>query len=98
MDRREFLETVTVATAGIAAAEPLEAAADIESHTLISEFTEQGVTWKVYEDLNARDGDITFVSSRANRRVFVKTAESCFAEADPPYLGLKMADIGTAGR
>src|SRR5213079_1494920 len=30
--------------------------------------------------------------------VFIKTAEACFAEADPPYLGLKMADIGTAGR
>ena len=69
------------------------APANVDGHTLICQFGD----WKVYEDLHTRDGAITFVSARGPSRVLAKTTEATFAEANPPYLGLKMADIGTSG-
>ena len=45
MDRREFLGTIATTTAAAAVTAP----APVESDTLIAEFTEQGVTWKVHE-------------------------------------------------
>jgi hypothetical protein len=70
-------------------------AVEIEGHTLLAEFNFGGKTWKAYEDLRTRDGAITFVSSVGTARVLPKTAEATFAEADTPYLGLSLADIGT---
>ncbi len=71
---------------------------DIEGHTLVCEFRMDAITWKVYEDLRTRDGSITFVSSRGGARVLTKSAEAAFPGADPPYLGLKLEDIGMADR
>jgi hypothetical protein len=73
-------------------------AADLEGHTQICEFKLDSVTWKVFEDLRTRDGAITFVSPNGNGRVLLKNAEATFAEADPPYLGLTLKDIGMSGR
>jgi hypothetical protein len=71
---------------------------NIEGHTLVSEFKIGPTSWKVYEDLRTRDGSITFVSSRGSSRVLSKSAEAAFAEAEPPYLGLNLKDIGMTGR
>ena len=73
------------------------AAPDVAGHTLISEFKIGATGWKVYEDLRTRDGAITFISSTGASRVLAKSAEATFVEADPPYLGLKLADIGMSG-
>ena len=70
--------------------------ADIAGHTLLCQFEFGGTAWKAYEDLRARDGVITFVSANGKARVLPKTAEATFAEADPPYLGLALKDIGTS--
>ena len=71
---------------------------DIEGHTLVCEFKIESTSWKVYEDLRTRDGSITFVSSRGGKRVLAKSAEATFAEAESPYLGLSLKDIGMTGR
>ena len=71
---------------------------NIEGHTQVSDFKSGPDTWKVYEDLRTRDGVITFISSRGQARVMGKSAEASFAEADPPYLGLSLKDIGMTGR
>lgn len=68
----------------------------VEGHTLLSSFSHEGVTWKVYEDLRTRDGVITFVSSAGRSRVLPKNAEAVFAEEGPQYLGLELSKIGTA--
>ncbi len=70
---------------------------DVSGHTLVSEFKVGATGWKVYEDLRARDGVITFIPTTGASRVLPKSAEATFAEADPPYLGLKLADIGMSG-
>jgi hypothetical protein len=69
---------------------------NIEGHTFLAEFTLRGVSWKVYEDLRVHDGGVTFISSKDSSRTMPKSAEATFAEADPPYLGLKLDDIGLA--
>jgi hypothetical protein len=74
-----------------------EAAPDVSGHTLVCEFKVEATAWKVYEDLRTRDGAISFISSVGASRVLSKSAEATFAEADPPYLGLKLADIGMSG-
>ncbi len=71
---------------------------DVAGHTLVNEFTKDGTSWKVYEDLRTRDGVITFVSSKDRARVLTKSAEAAFAETDTPYLGMKLEDIGMADR
>lgn len=74
-----------------------ELAPDVEGHSLLCEFKIDSTTWKVFEDLRARDGAITFLSSRGASRVLPKTAEATFAEANPPYLGLSLKDIAMSG-
>jgi len=76
---------------------------DTAGHTLLCSFKLGADEWKVYEDLRSRDGAITFVSSSAvtgagAARSLAKSAEATFAEANPPYLGLKLSDIGMSGR
>lgn len=70
---------------------------DVEGHTLVCEFTQDGVGWKVYEDLRTREGAITFVSSTGASRVMPKSAEASFADGGPEHLGLSMDDVGLAG-
>ena len=70
---------------------------DVEGHTLLSNFTQGSQTWKVYEDLRTRDGAISFLSSSGNGRVLTRNAEANFPDADPPYLGLNIKDIGMSG-
>ena len=100
MDRRRFLRNLAVtaaATEYLAALEPEPAdESDTDGHTELCEFKIGAESWKVYEDLRARNGSITFVSARG-KRVLNKSAEATFAEADPPYLGLKLSDIGMSG-
>ena len=75
-----------------------ELAPDVDGHSLLCEFKIDSTTWKLFEDLRTRDGAITFISSRGTSRVLPKTAEATFAEANPPYLGLSLKDIGMSGR
>ncbi|HEV2488934.1 MAG TPA: hypothetical protein VGT03_03935 [Candidatus Acidoferrales bacterium] len=70
----------------------------VEGHTLLCEFKSGATRWKVYEDLRTRDGAITFLSASGSSRVLPKSAEAVFAEANPPYLGLDLKDIGMSGR
>ena len=72
--------------------------ADIAGHTRVGQFKLEGILWKVYEDLRTRDGSITFVSAQGGARVLTKSAEAAFEEANPPYLGLKLEDIGMSAR
>src|SRR5260370_42032058 len=100
MDRRRFLQNLAVTSAGmdgLSALEPEpdpEPEADTEGHTLICEFKADAMGWKVYEDLRTRTGPITFVSSKGVTLLLAKSAEATFAEANPPYLGLSLNDIG----
>lgn len=71
---------------------------DIEGHTQVCEFKIGSIDWKVFEDLRARDGAITFLSSDGRSRALPKTAEAVFDEAPIPYLGLNLKDIGMSGR
>lgn len=71
--------------------------ADVEGHTFLCEFQLSGENWKVYEDLRSRDGAITFLSSGKTKRVLPKFAEAVFPEANPPYLGLNLDEIGLSG-
>src|SRR6185437_6886425 len=102
MDRRTFLHSLGVTAA---AAESLDAAieafepepqapTDTTGFTPIAEF--EG--WKVLEDLRTRDGAIVFTGPAGKQRVLGKSAEASFPTAEPPYLGLKIADIGMAGK
>ncbi len=70
---------------------------DTEGHTLVGEFRLGAIEWKVYEDLRARDGVLTFISSTGKTSVLAKSAEATFADANPPYLGLNLSEIGTSG-
>ena len=74
------------------------ASVDLDGHTLVCEFKSGGGTWKAYEDLRTRDGVLTFVSSAGTARVLAKDVEATFAEANPPYLGLALKDIGMSPR
>ncbi len=107
MKRRQFISHLARASAALdlvahtSAASPQATsveAASVEGHTLVCEFQLGFEIWKVYEDFRTRDGPITYVSSRGNRRLLRKSAEPAFAEANPPYLGLKLSDIGMAER
>jgi hypothetical protein len=100
MDRRSFLKNVALTTAGadlLSAADPLDPASETDGHTLVAEFKLNDVSWRVYEDLRTREGVITFVPTHGASRSLSKSAEAAFAGANPPYLGLSMAEIGTAG-
>jgi len=102
MNRRRFLQNLAVTGAALetAGAEPGPQTIEppiVEGHTLLSEFTLDGVAWKVYEDLRVRDGSITFVPSRGAPRVMSKTAEPTFSTASTPHLGLNLQEIGASG-
>lgn len=71
--------------------------ADVEGYTLLCNFDLGGKNWRVYEDLRTRDGAIVFLSDQNTKRVLAKSAEAVFAEADPPYLGLNLDEIGLSG-
>lgn len=100
MDRRRFLRNLAATTAAVEYLPLLETEAAEESDTagltLLCEFPAGAASWKAYEDLRVRDGAITFVSA-GGKRVLAKSAEAAFAEANPPYLGLSLNDIGMAG-
>ena len=107
MDRRAFLQSIAVTSAGVellanaasAASAPPEhdqAPPDTTGHTLQCEFQYGGTNWKVYEDLSKRDGSITFVPARGNARVMGKRTEAVFSQAKEPYLGLKFEDINSS--
>src|SRR6185312_1192911 len=111
MDRRNFLQRLAATTAGAellsnvvqasestnTELEPEQAApVDVSGQTLHCEFQHGGSTWKVYEDLSKRDGSLTLVPARGNARVMDKRLEATFTQAATPYLGLKLADIGSS--
>lgn len=73
------------------------AEAHVEGHSLLSTFSRNGETWRVFEDLRTRDGAINFVSSSGMARVLRKTAEATFPDEGPAYLGLDLNAIGIAG-
>src|SRR5512135_3755818 len=92
-DMASTAATVAVARAANGlVAEPQAAAAqrprvsphpvDVSGHNLLAEFDQHGTHWKVYEDLRARDGVITFTSPLGNR-VLSKTAEAAFQGDEP---------------
>jgi len=106
MKRRDFITSLAGTAAGVAlgraadglAASPNQASASsLDGHTLVAEFKLNATSWKVYEDLRSRDGDLTFVSSAGARRVMPKSADAAFATAEPAHLGLSMDDIGVSG-
>ncbi len=111
MRRRRFLQNLAGVTgAGVALRPEFSAAAghsvavdrtqetaSLEGHTLLCEFDLEGAVWKAYEDLRTREGEITFLSPRGAARTLLKSAEATFAQANPPYLGLKLSDIGMSG-
>ncbi len=70
----------------------------VEGHTLVCSCSHRGETWKIYEDLRTRDGDLTFISATGAARVMTKTAEATFAQDGPQYLGLELKDIGMSPR
>ena len=71
---------------------------DTEGYTQVSEFRLGPASWKVYEDLRARDGSFVFKSSQGAAKLLTKSAEASFDEAATPYLGLKLDEIGTSPR
>ena len=111
MKRREFITNFAGTVASVPLGQAAGAFAEqphsdpsslpssaLEGHTQIAEFTLNATTWRVYEDLRTRDGEITFVSADGAERVLRKAAEAAFPEADPPHLGLSRDDIGLSGR
>src|ERR1035437_5448027 len=108
MDRRKFLQSVALTTAGAellteaarAASTPepqaQSAPPNVTGQTLQCEFQHGGTSWKVYEDLSKRDGSITFVPARGNARVLGKRLEATFTEAAVPFLGLTYQEIGNS--
>jgi hypothetical protein len=97
VNRRRFIQNLAVTAAAAEALEafepPPQEPASTDGYTLIAELD----GWKVHEDLRTRDGSIVFTGPRGVQRVITKSAEACFATAEPPYLGLKMEEIGMAG-
>ena len=109
MQRRRFLQAVTAPAAGLAFAEEQSAphtTASIpstEGWTVVGEFSLNGDTWKVYEDLRTvgssrSDGGILFLSSRGKSKLLSKSAEPVQPDPGPTHLGLDMAEIGTSGQ
>ena len=70
---------------------------DITGYSFLCSFQRQSEAWKVYEDLRVRDGPIAFLSDRSTGLVLTKSAEAAFADANPPYLGFNISDIGLSG-
>jgi len=70
---------------------------DVEGHTLVCTFRRDATEWKVYEDLRSREGVMILAASSGHNHVLAKSAEANFPGSGPPYLGLKLADLGMAG-
>jgi hypothetical protein len=99
VNRRQFFYNLAAAAAlpeAVDAATSL--APDTTGFTELAQFTLGAVTWKVLEDLRARDGSIVFTGSNGAHRVLAKSAEAAFAHDDPQFLGMKIEDIGTSPR
>lgn len=92
-DENDHFETIDVAKI----LSPVISNLDVQGHTLVCQFEMDSTKWKVYEDLRTRDGVITFLSSKSGGVVLPKSAEATFADANPPYLGLDIKDIGMSG-
>src|SRR5512140_1061021 len=98
MQRRDFMKNLAGTAVGVAvasatgalnyatASETQRSSGSLDGYTLLSEFKANGTSWKAYEDLTKRDGDIIFVSAQGVRRVLPKSAEAAFAEAEPAHL------------
>lgn len=104
MDRRKFLQNLAATSAAVelvsttGQAEPQQSGNEPPTAgTHLGEFQLSGMKWKVYEDLNKRDGAITFIPAHGESRVMEKRTEATFTQAAEPYLGLKIADIGASG-
>lgn len=98
MHRRQFLQNVALAAVPVSGEIAEATAYEMDDDASpVCEFKLNDVTWKVFEDLQNRDGAITFVSSHGAKRVLTKSAEAAFTEASPAYLGLYLGDIGMAG-
>jgi hypothetical protein len=112
MDRRNFIKSMAASTAALRTLTSQNAgatftasrlglipvaAATVDGHTKLCSFVRKGETWTVYEDLQVRDGVITFVSAVGTARILSKTAEATFADDGPQHLGLDIKDIGMAG-
>src|ERR1043165_7739428 len=109
MQRRDFMKNLAGTAVGVAfanatgalnyatASETQSGSGSLDGHTLIAEFKSNGTSWKAFEDLRTRDGDITFVSAQGTRRILPKSAEAAFAETEPAHLGLSMDEIGLSG-
>ena len=108
MKRRDFITNLAGTAAGVAlgrAASGLPLAGEqssspsssLDGHTLIAEFKLNATSWKVYEDLRSRDGDLTFVSAAGVKRLLPKSADAAFATAEPAHFGLSMDEIGLSG-
>src|SRR5437660_1223656 len=69
----------------------------VEGHTLLCTFHRGSEIWNVYKDLKTREGGMTFVAADGSGMMLSKSAEAAFADANPPYLGLNMREIGLAG-
>jgi hypothetical protein len=94
LDRREFLQG---AAATVVAASPLTTALLVENSAPVCEFELDGVAWKVFEDFQSNAGLLTFLPSQGKKRVMAKSAEATFPEANPPWLGLSLKEIGLSG-
>jgi hypothetical protein len=102
MNRRRFLQNLAVTSAAVeyaAAAEPdppQTGDVDLDGYTMMAEFHLESASWKAYEDLRTRNGSMVFVGPHGHR-VMAKSAEACFATANPPFLGLAADQIGRSG-
>ena len=67
----------------------------LHGHASLASFSESGHDWLVYEDLHDADGALTLVCGD-QACVLSKRTEPVYADADAPYLGLKLADIALA--
>lgn len=108
MKRRDFITNLAGTAASVALTRATGAltrpdnqtsssSSSLDGYTLVAEFKHNATSWKVYEDLRSREGDITFVSAAGASRVLRKSAEAAFAEAEPAHLGLSMEEIGLSG-
>ena len=70
-------------------------AVSLEGYTLVAEFEVEANSWKAYEDLRTRDGQLALVSSSGDTRLLRKNAEASMPEG-VPYLGLALKDIGVS--
>lgn len=80
--------------AGDPALKPVRGGAvSLDGYTFLTEFKTESETWKVYEDLRARDGAMVFVSSTGATRLLAKSAEASMPEGTF-YLGMALKDVG----